>query len=335
MAELCAIIEREAPGRRRRRPTAHAPWRARRAGGRDRGVHRPTAQPMQHPDPDRGRAPDDVDSATDAYDIPAGAARRATTRRRRRCSCRPSWTAARRGEARPAPARADRRSRLPRRARRSRHGPTRSSTAFLGSAPPSGRASRSGSPRARPSSTSATSSTRAGVVGNGRVWALNVRLHGDGGDLRAGTYRLRQNEHYARSSRRSTAGRRRWPARALPRSPRASRSATSRRRAPRLGISPSAYRAAVRTRRRRRATARRARSGSASRASCSPRPTRSRSRSGDAPRAQQLAAFERASRSVDFRGGAEEPHALRRAHHRLDDRARGRLSAATAPRSRP
>ena len=28
----------------------------------------------------------------------------------------------------------------------------------------------------------------AGVVGNGRRWALDVRLHGDGGDLRAGTY---------------------------------------------------------------------------------------------------------------------------------------------------
>src|SRR4029077_194055 len=37
---------------------------------------------------------------------------------------------------------------------------------------------------------------RAGVVGNGRRWALNVRLHGDGGDLRAGTYTLREHERY-------------------------------------------------------------------------------------------------------------------------------------------
>ena len=36
----------------------------------------------------------------------------------------------------------------------------------------------------------------AGVVGNGRRWALDVRLHGDGGDLRAGTYTLHQNERY-------------------------------------------------------------------------------------------------------------------------------------------
>ncbi len=36
----------------------------------------------------------------------------------------------------------------------------------------------------------------AGVVGNGRVWALKVRLHGDGGGLRAGTYQLRENERY-------------------------------------------------------------------------------------------------------------------------------------------
>jgi len=36
----------------------------------------------------------------------------------------------------------------------------------------------------------------AGVVGNGRRWALDVRLHGDGGGLRAGTYTLRENERY-------------------------------------------------------------------------------------------------------------------------------------------
>ena len=49
-------------------------------------------------------------------------------------------------------------------------------------------------------------------------------------------------------------------------------------------------------------------------------------RSRSPPRAlvqQQLAAYERAAAKVDFRAGEEEPDALRRADHRLDDRARG------------
>ena len=86
----------------------------------------------------------------------------------------------------------------------------------------------------------------AGVVGNGRVWALKVRLHGDGGGLRAGTYQLRENERYGVILSALHAG----PAAAptvrltIPEGKAIRDIATED--APRVGISPAAYRKAVR-----------------------------------------------------------------------------------------
>ena len=117
----------------------------------------------------------------------------------------------------------------------------------------------------------------AGVVSNGRVWALNVRLHGDGGGLRAGTYTLHENEHYGVILSTLKAG----PAAAptvrltIPEGHALRDIATED--APRAGISPAAYRRAARSARRPPATARPARRGSPWRASCSRRPTRWRS----------------------------------------------------------
>ena len=86
----------------------------------------------------------------------------------------------------------------------------------------------------------------AGVVGNGRRWAIDVRLHGDGDGLRAGTYTLRTNERYAIILSTLRAG----PAVAatvrltIPEG-HALRDIASDD-APRAGIAPKAYRAAVR-----------------------------------------------------------------------------------------
>jgi UPF0755 protein len=86
----------------------------------------------------------------------------------------------------------------------------------------------------------------AGVVGNGRRWALDVRLHGDGGDLRAGTYRLHQNEHYNVILSTLSAGPIALPTVKLTIPEGYAIRDIARISAPKAGISPKAYRAAVR-----------------------------------------------------------------------------------------
>jgi UPF0755 protein len=86
----------------------------------------------------------------------------------------------------------------------------------------------------------------AGVVGNGRVWALKVRLHGDGGGLRAGTYTLRQNERYAVILSSLHAGPAAAPTVRLTIPEGHAIRDIARQDAPRAGISPAAYRKAVR-----------------------------------------------------------------------------------------
>ena len=167
-------------------------------------------------------------------------------RRRRRCSCRLSWTGAR-GRAWLAPVGCDR-------------GPSCSLVVLAASssrpiacssAGPSGR-------RALPLSVHIPEGSsvehigdildRAGVVGNGRRWALNVRLHGDGSGLRAGRYTtLRTNERYSVILSTLRAGPTAVPTVKSdhPRGLRARATSRSTTR-PSAGISPKAYRAAVR-----------------------------------------------------------------------------------------
>jgi UPF0755 protein len=85
----------------------------------------------------------------------------------------------------------------------------------------------------------------AGVVGNGRVWALDVRLHGDGGGLRAGTYTLRENERYGIILSTLHAGPAVVPTVQLTIPEGRAVRDIARQDAPRAGISPKAYRAAV------------------------------------------------------------------------------------------
>jgi UPF0755 protein len=87
---------------------------------------------------------------------------------------------------------------------------------------------------------------RAGVVGNGRRWALDVRLHGDGGGLRAGTYTLRENERYGTILSALKAGPLVAPTVRLTIPEGRAMRDIARDDAPRAGISPKAYRAAVR-----------------------------------------------------------------------------------------
>jgi uncharacterized YceG family protein len=86
----------------------------------------------------------------------------------------------------------------------------------------------------------------AGVVGNGRIWALNVRLHGDGGGLRAGTYTLRRNERYGVILSTLRAGAAAAPTVRLTIPEGHALRDIALRDAPRAGISAKAYRAAVR-----------------------------------------------------------------------------------------
>jgi uncharacterized YceG family protein len=86
----------------------------------------------------------------------------------------------------------------------------------------------------------------AGVVGNGRRWALDVRLHGDGGGLRAGTYTLRQNERYGIILSTLKAGPLAAPTVRLTIPEGKAVRDIAREDAPRAGISPKSYRAAVR-----------------------------------------------------------------------------------------
>ena len=86
----------------------------------------------------------------------------------------------------------------------------------------------------------------AGVVGNGRRWALDVRLHGDGGGLRAGTYTLRENERYGVILSTLRAGPPAAPTVRLTIPEGKAARDIAKEDAPRAGISPKAYRAAVR-----------------------------------------------------------------------------------------
>ena len=86
----------------------------------------------------------------------------------------------------------------------------------------------------------------AGVVGNGRRWALDIRLHGEGGDLRAGTYQLHQNEHYGVILSTLSAGPIALPTVKLTIPEGYAIRDIARISAPKAGISPKAYRAAVR-----------------------------------------------------------------------------------------
>ena len=86
----------------------------------------------------------------------------------------------------------------------------------------------------------------AGVVGNGRRWALDVRLHGDGDDLRAGTYTLRQNERYGIILSTLRAGPAVLPTVRLTIPEGHAVRDIARDDAPRAGISPAAYRRAAR-----------------------------------------------------------------------------------------
>jgi uncharacterized YceG family protein len=86
----------------------------------------------------------------------------------------------------------------------------------------------------------------AGVVGNGRRWALDVRIHGDGSGLRAGTYTLRRNERYSVILTTLRAGPTAAPTVRLTIPEGNAIRDIARVYAPKAGISPRAYRAAVR-----------------------------------------------------------------------------------------
>ena len=186
---VCDHRARVARGRRRR-SAAHAPWRAGAPGDRDRGVHRPTAQPMPDPDPYRGRAFDDVDSATDAYVIPPPELD--DGRRRPGGGGAPADL--------PGPPRGVRRGRR----RRVLIGAlallvvlavvlfAADRVLFGGPSGPPGAPVQVRIPEGSSVEHIGDILDSAGVVGNGRRWALDVRLHGDGGGLRAGTYTLRR-----------------------------------------------------------------------------------------------------------------------------------------------
>ncbi|MDX6598532.1 MAG: hypothetical protein QOE87_2419 [Gaiellales bacterium] len=86
----------------------------------------------------------------------------------------------------------------------------------------------------------------AGVVDNGRRWALDVRLHGDSGGLRAGTYTLRQNERYGIILSTLRAGPLAAPTVKLTIPEGKAVRDIAREDAPRAGIAGKSYRAAVR-----------------------------------------------------------------------------------------
>ena len=142
---------------------------------------------------------------------------------------------------------------------------------------------------------------RAGVVSNGRRWAFDVRLHGDGGDLRAGTYTLRMNERYAIILSTLKAGPAAVPTVKLTIPEGYAIRDIARIDAPRAGISPKAYRAAVRAARppagyRATGTERLGMEGFLFPATY----TLAKPVSATHLVAQQLAAFQRATAGVDF-----------------------------------
>jgi peptidoglycan lytic transglycosylase G len=149
---------------------------------------------------------------------------------------------------------------------------------------------------------------RAGVVGNGRRWALDVRLHGDGGDLRAGTYTtLRRNERYGIILSTLRAGPAAIPSVRLTIPEGHALRDIATQDAPRAGISPPAYRRA----------ALRARPPAGYRATGDERlgiegflfpATYTLSKPASATRLvqQQLIAFQRAAATIDFRAAAKK-----------------------------
>jgi uncharacterized YceG family protein len=148
---------------------------------------------------------------------------------------------------------------------------------------------------------------RAGVVGNGRRWALDVRLHGDGGGLRAGTYTLRQNERYGIILSTLRAGPAAIPTVRLTIPEGHALRDIATQDAPRAGISPTTYRRA----------ALRARPPAGYRATGDERlgiegflfpATYTLSKPASASRLvqQQLTAFQRAAAAVDFRAAAKK-----------------------------
>ena len=147
----------------------------------------------------------------------------------------------------------------------------------------------------------------AGVVGNGRRWALDVRLHGDGGGLRAGTYTLRENERYSVILSTLRAGPTVAPTVMLTIPEGHAIRDIATQYAPRAGISPKAYRAAVRA----------AKPPAGYRATGNERlvmegflfpATYTLTKPVSATRlvAQQLNAYQRAAARVDFRAAAKK-----------------------------
>jgi UPF0755 protein len=148
---------------------------------------------------------------------------------------------------------------------------------------------------------------KAGVVGNGRRWALDVRLHGNSGGLRAGTYTLHVNEHYSVILATLRAGPTVAPTVKLTIPEGHALRDIAKLDAPRAGISPKSYRAAVR----------RAKPPAGYRATGKERlgmegflfPATyqiSKPVKADALVAQQLTAFRRAAARVDFRVAAKK-----------------------------
>jgi uncharacterized YceG family protein len=148
---------------------------------------------------------------------------------------------------------------------------------------------------------------KAGVVGNGRRWALDVRLHGDGGGLRAGLYTLRQNERYGVILSTLRAGPGAAPTVELTIAEGKAVRDIAKEDAPRAGISPKAYRAAVRA----------AKPPAGYRATGNERlvmegflfpATYSLTKPVSATRlvSQQLNAYQRAAARVDFRAAAKK-----------------------------
>jgi uncharacterized YceG family protein len=86
----------------------------------------------------------------------------------------------------------------------------------------------------------------ADVVGNGRRWALGVRIHGDAGGLRAGTYTLHVNERHDVILSTLRAGTVAAPTVRLTIPEGKAVRDIAAEDAPRAGISPKAYRTAVR-----------------------------------------------------------------------------------------
>ena len=180
-----------------------------------------------------------------------------------------------------------------------------------------------------------------GVVDRRRFFELNATITGRRGELRPGNYTLQKGMSNGDAIEALTKGPKVKVVADGQRHdrPRARRSARRRRSSTRRRSRAATSRPRARPRRcKRDPQARRARRAPRPpRASCSRPPTRcSRARRPTTSSSKQLDAFEENFGSVDMRyAKQQEPHALRRADHRLDDRARGAArprSARSSPR---